>query len=231
MSETLRGLETARALSSKVLVAYSGGKDSRVVMDLAKRAFPKVEAFFMYFVPGLRYYEEQLAWATDHWRVVIHQYPHWSALNALKYGVYCDAPASRDRWPDVRILDSYSYAMADTGIPIMMTGAKKADSGWRRREMRANERRAQATGKRELICPIGHWTKWDVLAYLKRQNIPVPHSSGADTGRNASGIDLASYELLWMHDNYPDDFKTLTRYFPYIEAVVWRRKFYGVSAG
>jgi phosphoadenosine phosphosulfate reductase len=216
-------LQEARSLSNKALVAFSGGKDSRVIMDMACRTFDHVEGFYMFFAPGIQFIQEQLDFATERWGVRIHLVPHWSAINALKYGVYCDAPASRDSWPDVKILDMYGAMMRETGIPVLLTGAKKADSGWRRRDMRRNARREAVTGKREVFCPLADWTKFDVLAYLRANSIPLPDAFGV----KASGVDLVTHEMLWMHDHYPDDFKRLCRVFPYAEAVVWRRNFYG----
>jgi hypothetical protein len=47
------------------------------------------------------------------------------------------------------------------------------------------------------------------------------------SGLNASGVSLIPAELLWIYDNHPNDFKKVCEYFPYAEAVVWRRTFYG----
>jgi phosphoadenosine phosphosulfate reductase len=219
LSDTMSALKSARSISSSALVAYSDGKDSRVVMDLACRTFDHVEGFFMYYVPGLEFLENGLEEAHKRWGVKIHQYPHWSSLNALKYGVFCDAPSERDSLPDLKVFDIYACAMVETGIPIILTGAKRADSGWRRRYMNQNDRR-------EVINPLAQWTRFDVLAYLRAHGIPLPHQSGTIS----SGIDLMSRELLWMYDNYPKDFAKFCEYFPYAMAVIKRREFYGTGA-
>lgn len=77
-------LEKACSLSDSVLVAYSDGKDSRVVMDLATRYFKRVEGFYMSFVPYLEYINAGLAQAAKQWGVKIHQFPHWSRIMAMK---------------------------------------------------------------------------------------------------------------------------------------------------
>ncbi|HZQ45959.1 MAG TPA: hypothetical protein VFC07_03025, partial [Verrucomicrobiae bacterium] len=77
----------------------------------------------------------------------------------------------------------------------------------------------------DVFYPIKGWNKHDVLAYLRMQNIPLPDAHQGNT----SGVDLSTRSLLWLHDAYPDDFKLLCRYFPYAEAVVYRRKFYGIG--
>jgi hypothetical protein len=61
------------------------------------------------------------------------------------------------------------------------------------------------------------------LSYLKINNIPLPDSSG----KNATGVDLSTPSILWLHDKYPDDFKKLLQFFPYAGAAVQRREYYG----
>ena len=57
------------------------------------------------------------------------------------------------------------------------------------------------------------------------RGIPVP----ANTRGTASGTDLSIQSLLWLHDHWPADFARVCAYFPFAEAVVWRRTFYGIG--
>lgn len=214
-------LERARSISDSVLVAYSDGKDSRVVMDMAIRYFTRVEAFYMWFVPDLEYINEGLKAAEKRWHVKIHQFPHWSSITAMKNGVYCNPWWGRDDVPDIKLADIYSYAMIETGIPLILTGAKKADSGWRRRFMKNTQHWDR------IMYPLADWTKFDVLSYLKGRGIALPDNSA---GGVASGVGLVPHELYWIYDHHPADFYRLAKYFPYIEALIWRRKFYGTDA-
>lgn len=217
LKETLNLLKQAREKSSAVVVAYSGGKDSICVLDLAMRTFERVECFFMYFVPGLECVETMLDWARERYGVKINQYPHWVLSKAIRDGVYCNNFSTVDDLEDWKLRDVYNLAKADTGIPMIMTGAKRADSLWRRRQM-------GTWGKSDdVVYPVAGWNKFDVLGYLKGGGLPVPDSSG----KAATGIDLSMPSLLWLNDNHPRDFQKLCRVFPYAEAVVWRRKWYG----
>lgn len=218
IASTLSELRKARSISSSCLVAYSDGKDSRAVMDMALRTFDHVEGFYMWFVPGLKFIDEGLAVAEQRYGIKIHQFPHWSAATAMKNGVYCDPARKRDDLPEIKLADLYAYAMKVTGIPLIMTGAKKADSGWRRRFIHSTKHWER------IIYPLVEWTKWDVLSYLKGRNISIPNNSA---GGVAGGVALVPHELLWIYDNHPDDFWRIAEFFPYVEAVVRRREFYG----
>lgn len=216
--ETRKLLEKEAASSDKVLVSYSGGKDSLVILDLCLRHFKHVECFFMYLVPGLQCIEEVLDVARKRWGVTIHQYPHWLVAKVIANGAYCMNHISLDSLPEWKLRDVYTLAVADTGIGRIATGAKKSDSLWRRRNM--------STAKyAEVVYPIAEWSKLDVIGYLNTQGIPLPASSG----RSATGIDLSTPSLLWLHDTFPDDFRRLCETFPFAESVVWRRKWYGVE--
>ena len=187
-------------------------------MDLACKTFDHVEAFFMYFVPGISFLEQAMADASKRWGVRIHQVPHWSSLMAIKYGTYCNpAPQNEYELPDLSLWNIYASMIKLTGIPVILTGFKRSDSNSRRRFM------AWSTSNTQIIHPIAGWKKRDVLGYLQVRGIPIPASSGAAT----TGVDLTERELFWLHDNHPDDFKALCRYFPFAEALIKRREMHG----
>ena len=219
LTDTLAELDRARARSgSAILVAFSGGKDSLVCLDLCVRSFSRVECFFMYLVPGLECVETMLQRARDRWGVTIRQYPHWVLSRLIRDGIYSDPWFGNDDLPRWTVREVYELAMAESGIRFVATGAKLSDSMWRRRNMMTAKRIADFT-----INPLKRWSKLDVLAYLHSHAIPVPDGPSG----NATGIDLSTPSLLWLHDHHPADFARVCEVFPYAEAVVWRRKFYG----
>lgn len=216
--DTINKLQDISTLDNSVLVSYSGGKDSLVVMDLCCRYFKTVKAFFMYFVEGLECCERQLDFARKKWGVDIIQYPHWNYIRCLRDGIYCFNSTAHDKLPDWKLKNVYEAARFDSGINLIATGAKASDSQWRRRNL--------VHGVNEgVFCPLKEWNKFDVLAYLKINNIPEPNSSN----RQATGVDLSTPSILWLYDNYPDDFKTLLKEFPLARAAVTRRDKYGIK--
>lgn len=226
MSEAVRAttriLDRAAAEHESVVVAYSDGKDSRVVMDLALRAgFRRVHAFFMEFVPGLRCVDDALGEVEQRLSRVpcfqgpILRYPHWLLRRCLADGIY--TRASGERLPPWKLHDVYALARHDTGAKVVLTGAKGSDSAWRRRMM------GNWGTSAEVIYPIAKWNKIQVVGYLKTTGLGVPSSSG----KSATGIDLSEPSLLWLHDTHPEDFERLCQVFPFARAVVKRREFFG----
>lgn len=217
--ETKKYLEGVARAHESIMVGFSGGKDSWVCLDLCRRNFKNVTAFFLYLVPGLECVEVELEKARSRYGVEILQYPHWLLFRCVKHGTYCDTHwKDRDNIWEPKINDIHMAIIADTGIKLICQGAKDADSMWRRRYFAINK-------FDQVIYPLKKWQKIDVLSYLKIHKIEIPDSSG---GR-ATGIDLSTPSLLWLHDKHPVDFRKLLEYFPYAEAAIKRRDYYGTK--
>lgn len=221
-TETFKYLEGIARSHDRVAVSYSGGKDSLVCLDMCTKVFKKVVAVFFYLVPGLSMLEKQLEFARQKYKVEILQYPHWVLPRCLKYGVYCDVD-----WKHVEEIweynsnDLYKAVCHDARVRHVVHGGKNSDSFWRRITI-------STISADCLVYPLKKWKKFDVLSYLKIYNVPVPPSYDG-VGSRASGVDLSTGSILWMHDKYPEDYLKIRSVFPYIEAVVKRRDWYGVQ--
>lgn len=96
--QTYKQMEIMSKSIDTVLVSFSGGRDSLVVLDLCRRFFKNVVCFYMFIVPELRRIEEYFGYAKQHWNVTILQYPHWVLTNYLKNGVYCDIVINGEKY-------------------------------------------------------------------------------------------------------------------------------------
>lgn len=202
----------------EVLVSFSGGKDSKVCLDLACRVASKVAAFAMEIVPGLRCFDEPIERAEARYKLTIRRYPHWVAGIFAREGVYrFHEPTA----PLLDINDIYEVARADTGIDLIVTGAKRGDSLWRRRTGAV-----KFAGDR-LKAPLWDWSSRDVMAYLAMREL----GAGYSDGRKASGIDLTVESVCNLYDHHPDDYRRLERAYPFCGAIVLRRKLYGIGPG
>ena len=193
-----------------------------VVMDLALRTFDRVEAIYMYLVPGLEQVEVQIEECRRRWGVKVNQYPHITAAQAMKYGLYCDLATKHQQLPEWTLTEIYELAMADTKTEVILTGSKMSDNPWRRRRMARKTKLDYA-----MHYPLAEWLKMDVLSYLKRRKIELPQSDG----RTATGVDLSVAFLTWCAKVWPQDFLKICEYFPYAEVVVWHEKFFPEMIG
>lgn len=219
LQSTIAEINKAKEHTDSILCSYSGGKDSLITLDLCVKNFRTVKCFFMYFVKGLESTDNALEYARQRWGIEILQYPHWILSSAIGGGCFCNCPSSLDKMDMLTLKDIYSIVRHDTGIQWIATGAKKSDSMWRRRNFYLTRNWVN------IMHPVKEWNKFDVMAYLKLNNIPVPDSSN----RAATGIDLSTPSLLWLHDSHPDDFKKLLKIFPFAEAVIKRREYYDIQ--
>ena len=220
---TLDVLKKTRERSDSILVAFSGGKDSCTVVDLCMRVFDRVEGFYMYLVPGMQVVEDLLKVGRERWNLKIHMYPHWLIKRYIEEGMYCFNHHRYDDLPEWTLHDVFAAASQDTGIPIVATGAKDSDSATRRRILSLQK---WSPEKGNVVYPIQTWKKHDVLGYLKAHDIPLPSTRNR---QSTYGAELSTVELLYLHDNYPEDWPKMLRYFPLAAAVVRRRDWYGVT--
>ena len=218
LEATLAELKQARARSSKIIVAWSGGKDSQIILDLCARTFEEVTLLHLYVIPGLQVVERAVERVRLRHRNItgVLYLPSLQAFAAVKEGLFRDADAEMAAaLPDLSRHDVYLMAMAEAGVDLIAHGAKKADGFWRRRYFYLTR------GWEEMIYPLKEWTTRDVFGYLTAQGISADEC--------LPDLNVSMRSILWMHDNHPEDYARLLEFYPYAEAVVWRRKFYGLA--
>lgn len=224
IQDSIRYLETLSKREDSILVAYSGGKDSLVVLDLCCRTFKTVRAFFKFMVPGLEVCEKYMRFAKERYGVEVVQFPSNTSLLSKATGAYCDQVDGLEQ-RDIPLKLSFAHALRITGCRIMATGMKDAD-GLKRRQFFANCRDGEDPFWKAVHHPIREWCKKDVIDYLKVHDIPIPD---CESGAVTSGVGLDHGSLCWLHDSHPEDFKRLLRWFPYAEAAIKRRDWFGVG--
>ena len=217
--ESARLLMEAKKKSQGILVSYSGGKDSLVVLDLcAKAGFNPIVCFHMYFVPGLEIVEKQMRFARERYAVEILEYPHPNLGTFLKNGDYSDITEKTDKIELWDIADIHASVREDTSINLIATGHKSTDAIG---GALANKKAAKSEGE---IHPITKWNKFHVLGHLEANNIPIPENDG----RNSASIGLHPKCLCWLWENHREDFERIRKVFPYIEAAPARKQFHGI---
>lgn len=221
-TETIKELQRVAGQYEHVLVAFSGGKDSLVCLDLACRVFKKVTGFFLYLVPGLDFLERRLADASRKYNIEILQYPSPMLFRFFKNRTYCDIHQScASKIKEFGTTDLYKAIVYQTGIKRIIAGNKEVDSTALKNRFFDSYNLADF-----VLYPLKKWRKADVINYCKIYKILPPDESVKNVN---SGIDLSTKRLLWLHDSFPQDFERLCEYFPYAGAVVKRREWYGIK--
>jgi phosphoadenosine phosphosulfate reductase len=219
--ETIEELKRMAAMHEACAVSFSGGKDSLVCLDLCLRVFTRMVPFFLYFIPGLVSIEAPVEKYAAHFGVTVARYPHWIFFQNISDEIYCDSNYRFQQAQRLRQMDVFNAMRAEHGIKLIVSGVKASDGPMRRRRLFADQKSMDD----HIIYPIKRWLKYDVLAYIKMRGIPMP-----EIGKKVSGgVDLSTPSLLSLHDNDPEDFARVERFFPYVRAVVERRRMYGVA--
>lgn len=216
----IENLERVKKKTDSILVAFSGGKESRVVLDLCSKIFTTVIPFHFYFLKNLGLLAMHLDWLKERYGLGCLLYPDKMILSAIRLSLYRPHDVITAQLPDFDDGLMYKTVMHDTSVFYIASGHRIADSLSRRRIL------ARTEGKREYtVLPLKDWTRWDTFAYMKVNNIPIPPS----TGQATTGIGLVNSSILWLHDAFESDYEKIKKVFPDIEAHVERRALYGVG--
>jgi 3'-phosphoadenosine 5'-phosphosulfate sulfotransferase (PAPS reductase)/FAD synthetase len=225
---SLRGaralLERARdAGAQRILVGFSGGKDSLATLDLCVGTFgaSNVEAYFMYLVEGLRCVETLVDWAGRRYGVRIHKLPHFVLGNMYKHAVLMPHRPSVTGLRDTKMTDIEALARQRSGIEWLAYG-HRMDESLERRGMLHKLSGINFDQKR--VYPLWDWRKRDVYSYLGAKRLPIPCSFGKE---GMAGVDLGPDTLRYMRQHYPEDYAKVLRVFPFAEAQLKREDFYG----
>jgi phosphoadenosine phosphosulfate reductase len=201
--------------TDKVLIAYSGGKDSLVMLDLAVKAGLQVEAFHMYFLPDMDYSQHWCDFARKRWGITVREYLHWDTIELLREGVFRAEALKMRR---VTIGDIEARVRKDSGFEWIGWGLKSVDSLERRGMIFSWPNGVCNTARGKVFTPIKNWNHKDVKAYLTRNGIPIPKTDDESGNRTGNGISLDPSCMHWIRREWPEDYKRILKVFPFASA-------------
>lgn len=211
-------IKTQSKVTNSVIVAFSGGKESIVVMDLCFRYFKTVKPFFMYICPGLSFQERTLEWYEKKYQTEIIRIPHMDVSEFFHYGSFRPPDWT---YPIVSINDIYSYVRLETDIWWIAAGERIADSIVRRAMMKKS---GSIDTQRGRIYPVAEWKKQEIIDYIKFHNLYL----GQDSKKlGFSFKSLGGNELLMLKQHFPEDYQKILHLYPFAEAGVKRLEDYG----
>ena len=206
-------LKWLRNQTDSVILFYSGGKDSLVLLDLlSKYNFKRIACCFMYLVKDMEHQKSQLNWIKKYKNTELIQYPHWVLSMYKQDGWYMHNTAANRNCKKLKLTDIYAKAKKDTGIDWIVNGAKRADSFNRRIWLGSLKFNAIST-KSNVVYPLSYWKKADVMQYNRFHGIIKPIKYPSKNSRS-QGFDISAEILNWLREKYPKDLQKLLKVFP-----------------
>ena len=211
-----------------VLLSFSCGKDSISTWLQIQPFFKRVIPYYLYTVPHLGFVDRALAYYEDFFQTRIYRYPHPSGLKMLRHGMF-GAPFESEYW----IFESQiGYTMYDyrqledviracEGVPqeaYAAIGVRAGDSITRRVNIKQNG--AVRPGLKTFY-PIAYYEPDDLCDMLEASGIKLPPDYHMFQ-RSFDGF--AEMYTRPIRDYYPEDFEKIKKYFPLVDADIFRRE-------
>lgn len=206
-------IKTMAKVTNSVIVAFSGGKESIVTLDLCKRYFKNVKAFFMYIVPDLSFQERTLQWYEKKYQIEIMRIPHMDVCEFFHYGSFRPGDPT---FPIVSITDIYKYVRLQTDVWWIAAGERIDDSIVRRAMMKKS---GSIDVQRGRLYPVSAWKKREIMDYIKFHNLYLSTDSRK---LGFSFCSLWGKELSMVKQHFPDDYRKIINIYPFAEAGVLR---------
>jgi sulfate adenylyltransferase subunit 2 len=190
-----------------LLVMFSTGKDSIVMTDLLIKNYQgRLEFVFLYFVDGLEIKERILRHYEKRYGIAIHRQPHFTSLS-MKTG------------KKYKMADIERGLRANYNISYIAQGYKKTDSMARRGMLARLPMGIDERNKK--VYPVAEWNDKKILSYIKLNKLPLPveYNHGLKHDFSVPDIDF----ILYLKNNFPDDYQKIIAEFPRLEAMVWAR--------
>ena len=208
-------IKTQSKITDSVIVAFSGGKESVVVLDLCFRYFKHVRPFFIYICPNLSFQERTLEWYEKKYQTEIIRLPHMDVSEFFHYGSFrCADPT----FPIVSINDIYKYVRLETDMWWIAAGERIDDSIVRRAMMKKS---GSIDVQRGRIYPVSMWKKREIIDYIKFHKLYL----GEDSRKlGFSFKSLWGKELAMLKKFFPQDYEKVLHIYPFAAAGVKREE-------
>lgn len=196
--------------SREVILFYSGGKDSLVLLDILSKNFTKVHCVFMYFVKDLEHMRPYMNWVKRYENASLIELPHWMTSYYLKHGHMGHLRPEGDDIKSLRQADIEKEARRLTGCQWIVFGHKMADNMTRRIMLKGYTFDA-INESLQKVYPLSHWSKGLCQSYIDGHKLIKPTAYGT---KNSQGMDLTEDVLLFLRENYPNDLQKVLDVFP-----------------
>lgn len=218
--------------NGETLLSFSCGKDSLAAWLQLRRHFKKIVPFYLYYVPGLKFVEDYLAYCEDFFGCRIMRLPHPALYRWLRHFVF--QPPERLRFIERAELPEFDYnelhilAREDAGLapdcPVAQ-GVRMTDSLNRRATIRRQGVMDRPGG---VFYPVWDWNKARVLQEIKDAGLRLSIDYEL-FGRSFDGLD---YRFIGpLKERLPEDYRQILEWFPLVELEVLRHEWFYLQKG
>lgn len=210
-----------------VVLWFSMGKDSVAAWLQVRRFWEKVVPVYRYFIHGLRFIEDGLAYYEDFFGTRIHRYPQFAFLEMLDAEVY-QTPSRVKLLRGLPFVRRYEQSHIDEDLqrqhrfthPVYAgVGQRSADSMHRRRSI---ERNGPIDHEGKRFFPIFDWRFEHMVQAFRDSGVKLPVDYAL---WNRSFDSPRARFLAGIREHFPDDYERILMWFPLAGADLARREF------
>lgn len=217
-------IQKLKAQNDPIILCFSCGKDSLATWIALEEAGIDFTPVYLWYVPHLKFIEDELLYFESTLGKKIHTYPHPSFYRWIN-SLVAQAP-ERIRVIEAAKLPEPSYEQLwelvrdDLNLPNawLADGVRASDSIVRRASFVKHGVIKEHSHK---VSPIADWLKGEVYSAIERRGIKLPIDYDI-WGRSFDGLDYRF--IAPMRDKLPEDFSLLKEWFPLIEADIVRNE-------
>ena len=191
-----------------LIVMFSTGKDSIVMSDLLIKHYTgKMEFVFLYFVQGLEIKQRFIDYYANRWKIKVHQMPDSVNLTMKAGKKYKNSDIERG-------------LRAKFDISYIAQGIRRNESVARRGQLAHLPYGIDEKYKK--VFPIADFSTKDVMAYIKLNKLPLPVEYSHGWIHDFYTPDING--LVYLKNNFPNDYRKVIAEFPQLEARVWGKQ-------
>jgi phosphoadenosine phosphosulfate reductase len=171
-----------------------------------------LEPVFLYFVKGLSFQEKVIQYYERRYKIKINRFPH----NDVKFIM------ERDKKRKIGQADMENFLRDKFDISFIIYGYRK-DESLQRRGMMAHLDHG-IDWKYKKIYPLAEWREPHIRKYVKQKRLVLPDSYRMGY-RDINS--LKGDALMYIYNNFPEDYRKIITLYPHIEAERIRVENYG----
>ena len=211
-------IKTMSKITDSVIVGFSGGKESVVLLDLCHKYFKRVYPYFLFIHPDLQFQQRMLSWYERRYGQEILRLPHMDVSEYFHYGSFRDGYYE---YPLIDINDIYSYLRVKYDTYWIAGGERMDDSLWRRGMIHNSSSIDQKRGR---FYPLAMWKRKECLDYIKYHKLY--YSQDQREKKKGSFGSLHGENLYIIREYYPEDYERILQLYPFAGAGVKRYEEY-----